>query len=422
MISARIGIISMNYYITLFLLAASAFGETLIESSSFGQNNRISPNGYGIPGWHVSGVEQVPQMSSNKVILTPPDPGNVRGALWSESTVVQSEWTVELDFRASGPERGGGNLQIWHTKNGKDTVGTSSLYTVGNFEGMVLVLDQYGGKGGSIRGFLNDGGLDFRNHHAIDSLAFGHCDYAFRNLGRPSKMLVRQSATLFEVIIDSKICFSSDKIRIPSGYGFGLTAGSAETPDSFEVFKFQVFTPQEATREEPHRETPQQIQHQPDVQASSYQSSEAQFEDLHNRLQTIAHAVEKLDAELGTLRGDSYIRHQEISRGLMTRETINTIASQSDKLDRIEKTVNAFQGQISSLHGAFKDSHLSLTESLPKHVGSSKWPTISLLEECISWTITNKRSSNDYQRTTNGTIGLHLCPDSGILIRCIHIV
>lgn len=379
----------------------------------------------------MSGIGQVPQLSSNKVILTPPDPGNVRGALWSESTVAQSEWTAELDFRASGPDRGGGNLQIWYTKNGKESVGTSSLYTVGNFEGMVLVLDQYGGKGGSIRGFLNDGGLDFRNHHAIDSLAFGHCDYAFRNLGRPSKMLIRQSATLFEVIIDSKICFSSDKIRIPSGYGFGLTAASAEAPDSFEVFNFQLFTSQEITREEPHRETAQQIQHQPDAQASSYQSSDAQFEDLHNRLQTIAHAVEKLDTELGTLRGDSYVRHQEISRGLMTRETINTIASHSDKLDRIEKTVNAFQGQISNLQGAFKDSHLSLTESLPKHVGSSKWPSspkaISVLENGISFpvlAITDKLSctSNDYQRTTNGIIDLHLCPDPGILIRRIHSV
>ena len=136
----------MNALLTCLLFAASALSQTLIESSSFGQNDRISPNGYGIPGWHVSGVEQVPRLLSNKVVLTPPDPGNVRGALWSESTVEQSEWTAELEFRASGPDRGGGNLQVWYTKNGKESVGTSSLYTAENFDGMVLVLDQYGGK------------------------------------------------------------------------------------------------------------------------------------------------------------------------------------------------------------------------------------------------------------------------------------
>ena len=59
---------------------------------------------------------------------------------------------------------------------------------------------------------MNDGGLEFRSHYSVDSLAFGHCDYAFRNLGRPSKLQIRQEATLFEVIIDGKLCFSSDKV------------------------------------------------------------------------------------------------------------------------------------------------------------------------------------------------------------------
>ena len=53
---------------------------------------------------------------------------------------------VDFAFRASGPDRGGGNLQLWYTKDGRAGVGTSSLYTIGNFDGMVLVIDQYGGK------------------------------------------------------------------------------------------------------------------------------------------------------------------------------------------------------------------------------------------------------------------------------------
>lgn len=57
-----------------------------------------------------------------------------------------SEWTAEFDFRATGPERGGGNLQIWYTKEGQANVGTSSVYTVGKFDGLVLVVDMYGGR------------------------------------------------------------------------------------------------------------------------------------------------------------------------------------------------------------------------------------------------------------------------------------
>ena len=126
--------------------AALASAQYLVETSSFGQDGKISPNRYAIPGWHVSGDGQVPQLLSDKVVLTPPHPGNVRGAVWSESKIVQSEWIAEVDFRASGPDRGSGNLQIWYVKGGRENVGRSSLYTVGSFDGLVLTVDQYGGR------------------------------------------------------------------------------------------------------------------------------------------------------------------------------------------------------------------------------------------------------------------------------------
>ena len=59
--------------------------------------------------------------------------------------VSQPEWNANFEFRATGPERGGGNLQIWYTKEGQAYVGTSSIYTVGQFDGLVLVVDQHGG-------------------------------------------------------------------------------------------------------------------------------------------------------------------------------------------------------------------------------------------------------------------------------------
>jgi len=60
---------------------------------------------------------------------------------------------------------------------------------------------------------MNDGSTDYRNHHAVDSLAFGHCDYAYRNLGRPSTISIKQEANKFAVDVDGKQCFSSDKVR-----------------------------------------------------------------------------------------------------------------------------------------------------------------------------------------------------------------
>ena len=83
---------------------------------------------------------------SDKIVLTPPYPGNRRGAIWADNSVPRAEWTANFEFRATGPERGGGNLQIWYTKEGQAHIGTSSIYTVGAFDGLALVVDLYGGK------------------------------------------------------------------------------------------------------------------------------------------------------------------------------------------------------------------------------------------------------------------------------------
>lgn len=73
-------------------------------------------------------------------------------------------------------------------------------------------------QGGSIRGFLNDGNTEYKNHHSVDSLAFGHCDYSYRNLGRPSHLQIKQQHDVFEVVVDGKSCFKSDKVGTRLSY------------------------------------------------------------------------------------------------------------------------------------------------------------------------------------------------------------
>lgn len=43
-------------------------------------------------------------------------------------------------------ERGGGNLQLWYAKDGQQKIGSSSIYTVGPFDGFALVIDTHGGR------------------------------------------------------------------------------------------------------------------------------------------------------------------------------------------------------------------------------------------------------------------------------------
>ncbi|KAL8858479.1 MAG: hypothetical protein Q9178_004977 [Gyalolechia marmorata] len=336
----------LNHVSTLLLrmslVAALVYGQYIIESSSFGHG------------------ENVPQ----------------------------SEWTAELEFRATGGDRGGGNLQIWYTKEGRPQVETPSIYTIGAFDGLALVVDMYGGKGGSIRGFMNDGSTDYKSHHAVDSLAFGHCDFSYRNLGRPSRVQIKQLAGSFEVGVNGKECFSTDKIKLPSGYYFGISAASADNPDSFEVYKFLTSTAPGITRELPRRDPPTQ---QPpsamnqgppsDDQGSRHTASDAQFAvqltDLQTRLQTLSQSLDNVFREVQQLASKSETRHQDLANKATSNEQLSAM---NKRIQSIENTLQGYSGQFSSIQSILKDSHSTLNEGLSQHMThiiSTKTPRMS---------------------------------------------
>jgi mannose-binding lectin 1 len=169
------------------------------------------------------------------------------------------------------------------------------------------------------------------------------------------------------------------QIRMPPDYHFGITAASAETPDSFEAYKFMLFTSKSISREEPRRahqpnyEQPP-VKTAPDTPASSIDQSK-QFEDLHDRLQTLTHLAENLIGEVKILAEKSDGRHQEITRNVMSADRLNAM---DHRIQGIEKTVRDYQGQFSSLQSVLKDSHSSLAESLPKHMGDSTYSSLVL--------------------------------------------
>ncbi|KAJ5558422.1 hypothetical protein N7535_008633 [Penicillium sp. DV-2018c] len=377
-----------NIMKTLASLALFAAGVTaqIIESSSFGTGQTISPNrDSSIPGWTLGGERFEPSVLSDKVILTPPYPGNTRGSAWAQ------KWTAELQFRASGPERAGGILQLWYTKEGQSRIGTSSIYTVGPFDGFALVIDTHGGRGGSVRGFLNDGTTDYKSHNNPDTLAFGHCDYSYRNLGRPSIVKLKHTSSIFEVIIDDKLCFSTDKVALPAGNTFGITAATPENPDSFEIFKFilESATGQGSTipsyqqpilNSDPIQNAQPVNNIRSDGKMVSAEGFAAQFADLSGRLQLSNKATNNIIQKLETQLQKAEQRHGELLQKIMAQErqqgSLN--AQFSSKLDRIEQLLQVVQrdleskdGRFSQLQETLRSSHLSLTENLQGHLLSA---------------------------------------------------
>ncbi len=341
-------------------------------------------------------------MLSDKLILTPVAPGNHRGAVWSDKTLQQQDWIADVEFRANGPERGGGNLNIWLVRDGSHSIGSESVYTSGKFEGLALVIDQHSGSGGMLRGFLNDGTTDYRNHHNVDNLAFGHCSFSYRNLGRPTQIKLRQADGKFSVEVAGRPCFESDKIRIPSGYNFGVTAASADNPDSFELFKLAVLT------SENHHEQHGKDHHDnqasygttdqgkaqrmtfgrsgqasiedpfdnaiPDESAEKITSSKSQFADLHNRLQSVNHHLSTIFRSVAQYATIDEQRHAETS--VMIGE-IKGLLSRFDKLDVLEQRLrdieNEMRGMRHEVTGRLRDHENNIKYHVSeKHENMSK--------------------------------------------------
>jgi lectin, mannose-binding 1 len=214
----------------VLLSAASALARDsqpeVDEDLSFGLRDQIwgsSHDHNNVPGWHLIGDQgHNPDILSDRIILTPPHYGNRRGAIWADRPETYPSWTAEFEFRVSGAERGSGNLQLWYAKDGQQDIGTSSIYTVGKFDGLALVISQYGGHGGSIRGFLNDGQTSYKDHYHVDRLAFGQCDFSYRNLGHFTHISMKQTHDAFEVEVDNRPCFKTHKVR------FGFSTGDPD--------------------------------------------------------------------------------------------------------------------------------------------------------------------------------------------------
>ena len=362
--------------IIMLTLVVSGFAQEVMKDYSFGYSATISPNSFGIPGWSMLGEGHVPQLLSDKVILTPPYGGNKKGALWTEKDNNAQDWSVEFDFRANGQERSAGNLVLWYTKNGAQQVSTSSIYTVGKFDGLGLLIDSTSGIG-KIRGFLNDGSVDYRNHPNVDGLAFGHCDYNYRNLGRPSKLRLSSTSSGLEVQIDDKPCFSSDKVSLPHDYNFGLTASSLDPPDSFEAFKFLLrpaspsISSSQPTGMAKIPDWQQQILNSmpkpDDTPASQYTSSQAQFEDLHGRLHALSKAISTLFGEMQRHTASEEQHYQEILRRLTDDSRLRNLETMMTNLDRELKSGD-HKGQFKKLSDQLTMTHNSVSEHLPNRL------------------------------------------------------
>lgn len=353
------------------LLAASS-SAYVVDGASFGQDGAIAPEGH-VKNWFLTGHDFIPQLLSDKIILTPPGPGKVQGAAWTEHRMPTSEWLVDFEFRASGPDHANGQLQLWYTRENQKQILDHNLYSVGKFTGLALLIDPLGGRAGGIRAFLNDGTIDYSNAD-VSTLPFGHCDYAYRNLGRPSKLQMHQDSTGLEVLVDGQRCFKAEGVSLPAEHYFGITANTGDMPDSFELFKFVTQTGLGVQREEPRRDqqamgnAPSQPNLASPPPAKVYNTPDSNMlNDIHSHLRTVADQVppgfQKLEQKLN-----------DLNTQFITKNELRALEAKIDRLQTLMEKISGEQRDYSShfndLRHELKAGTSSVLGKLPESMES----------------------------------------------------
>jgi lectin, mannose-binding 1 len=161
---------------------------------------------------------------------------------------------------------------------------------------------------------------------------------------------------------------------MPMGYQFGVTAASADNPDSFEVFKL-VVTTESSTPDtaDPkykagtsktdastlfNKADPISIQDMPDEPASAIKA-DAQFADLHNRLQAMMKHISALNRDVVTANGEGKARADELD------EKIRRLEKSTDRLNSMDRKLGEIQGDV-------RQTKMDLQSTLDKGVAGLK--------------------------------------------------
>lgn len=194
---------------------------------------------------------------------------------------------------------------------------------------------------------------------------------------------------------------------LPVGNHFGLTAASAENPDSFEVFQFLVSTEhslpdhlhdnlkaqEEAAPVVPTKYATEKspvaapvspndiLKNTPaEVLASSITSTDAQFADLHNRIQALARQVTFMANNFATYQNAHDARAEASTAHIARLETsIYQIAASLPSLEKkmdsvltdVKKTKedlhDHFDRKMGGLTSGFQSAHMGILEHIAEN-------------------------------------------------------
>ncbi|KAF5094804.1 hypothetical protein D0Z03_001985 [Geotrichum reessii] len=331
-------------YSTLFTTSLYLFTTALakpIQPEYSHSIPEVLAEGEPIPNWQLKGSTKV---QSDRLTLTDLGKQNQWGAAWSNVANNYDKWTIDIDLSVAGPISPGGGFALWYTTK----MGASGPVYGANdkWDGLGIFVDSVGSDSesdtGSLRAYLNDQSLEYTKASNPLERAFATCAIKYRNTGYKNTVKISYQTGFFRIKINDALCFQTDKISLPKGGYFGVSASNTEYADSFILSRVQVYAdivPPISEDSLPKGQTQADAPLQQQQQVISPRSVDAKDETLSSILQKL----ESLPATGSSQGGDSAAINE-------IRIQLNALQQLQEKSHaNIEKTISGLENTIKGL-------------------------------------------------------------------------
>jgi len=207
-------------------------------------------SGTGIPYWDFIGSTIV----TNKFIRLTADAQSLQGGLWNTIPIMMPDWEIQFQFKnyGSGKDLFGDGFAMWYTKDRNQlgpVFGSKDFFT-----GLAIFLDTYSNHNGPhnhphpyISAMVNNGTLHYDHDKDGTNTELAGCESPFRNKDHDTFVAVRYHNYKLTVSTDIenknvwKECFTSNNVKLPTGYYFGFSAATGELSDNHDIVSVKVY-------------------------------------------------------------------------------------------------------------------------------------------------------------------------------------
>ncbi|GBP27712.1 VIP36-like protein [Eumeta japonica] len=207
-------------------------------------------SGMSVPYWDFLGSTIV---TSNYVRLTP-DLQSKSGAIWNTEPCRTRNWDLQVEFKVHGKGKDlfGDGFAIWYVK---DRMQTGPVFgSKDHFSGLAVILDTYSNHNGAhnhqhpyISAMINNGTLHYDHDRDGTHTQLAGCEAKFRNYNHNTHISIVYKDDTLKVSTDLegknawKECLIVEKVLLPTGYYFGISATTGDLSDNHDILAIKFF-------------------------------------------------------------------------------------------------------------------------------------------------------------------------------------